>query len=131
MHHVVLAGDFSCGPDAANVRFWHGLQSLDRFSACYRDAWDSTHPGEPGHTVTPRNPLRPSRQHPMVVDGETPLTLGQRYDYILVRCGHHGRSLDVTRCELLFDEPVNGVWASDHFGVVADLVVPARPAELS
>jgi len=27
----------------------------------------------------------------------------------------------------VLDEPVNGVWTSDHFGVVADLVLPERP----
>jgi hypothetical protein len=27
----------------------------------------------------------------------------------------------------VLDEPVNGVWASDHFGVVADLVLPEHP----
>jgi len=26
----------------------------------------------------------------------------------------------------IFDEPVDGVWASDHFGVVADLALPTR-----
>jgi hypothetical protein len=30
----------------------------------------------------------------------------------------------VVACERLFDRPVDGVWASDHFGVVADLEVP-------
>jgi endonuclease/exonuclease/phosphatase family metal-dependent hydrolase len=31
---------------------------------------------------------------------------------------------DLVACERLFDQPVNGVWASDHFGVTADLAVP-------
>jgi hypothetical protein len=30
----------------------------------------------------------------------------------------------VVACERIFDQPVDGVWASDHFGVVADLEVP-------
>jgi hypothetical protein len=38
-----------------------------------------------------------------------------------VRCGDHGPSLEVAACALAFDEPVGGVWASDHFAVVADL----------
>jgi hypothetical protein len=33
---------------------------------------------------------------------------------------HHGPTLEV-RCEPLFDEPHDGVWASDHFGVTANL----------
>jgi endonuclease/exonuclease/phosphatase family metal-dependent hydrolase len=125
--HVVLAGDFDAYPDAASVRFWRGRQSLGGMSVCYRNAWESIHPGDPGHTFTPRNPLVPSSRNPMVVDGETPLELGRRIDHIMVRCGHQGPTLDVADCRLLFDQPVGGVWASDHFGVVADLVVPARP----
>jgi hypothetical protein len=45
----------------------------------------------------------------------------------LVRCGVHGPSLDVLDCRRTFDRDVNGIWASDHFGVVADLSVPAHP----
>jgi hypothetical protein len=57
LRHVVLAGDLDATPDAASVRFWRGLQSLGGMSVCYRDAWGSTHPGEPGHTFTTENPL--------------------------------------------------------------------------
>ena len=45
---------------------------------------------------------------------------------MLVRCGIHGPSLDVTECELVLDQPVDGIWASDHFGVLASLQVPAH-----
>jgi hypothetical protein len=54
---VVLAGDLDATPDAASVRFWRGRQSLGSMSVCYRDAWGSTHPDEPGHTFTAENPL--------------------------------------------------------------------------
>jgi endonuclease/exonuclease/phosphatase family metal-dependent hydrolase len=110
--HVVLAGDFNAAPDSASARFWRGLQSLGETSVCYRDAWESAHPLEPGHTFTPCNPL--------VASGEMPLEVGRRIDYIMVRCVEHGPTLEVSSCELVFDEPVEGVWASDHFGVVAD-----------
>lgn len=114
--HVVFAGDFTADPDSASVRFLTGRQSLDGASVCYRDAWESANPGEPGHTFTPRNPLMRDYDWPF-----------RRLDYILVRCGEHGGpTLEVSACGLIFDEPVGGVWASDHFGVVADLMVP-RP----
>jgi endonuclease/exonuclease/phosphatase family metal-dependent hydrolase len=99
--HVVLAGDFDATPDAASVRFWSGRQSLSGMSVCYRDAWESTHPGDPGHTFTPRNPL--------VSDLEWLLELGRRIDYIMVRCGDHGPTLDVSACARIFDAPVDGV----------------------
>lgn len=117
--HVVLAGDLDDPPDSASVRFWTGLQSLHGTSVAYRDAWAAAHPGEPGHTFTPANPL--------VRAGEMSLELGRRIDHVMVRCGVHGPTLDVAGCELAFDAPVGGVWASDHFGVVADLAVPDHP----
>jgi endonuclease/exonuclease/phosphatase family metal-dependent hydrolase len=53
----------------------------------------------------------------------------RRIDYVFVRCGvHGGPTLDITSCALAFDVPRDGVWASDHFGVVADLAFPARPS---
>jgi endonuclease/exonuclease/phosphatase family metal-dependent hydrolase len=115
--HVVLAGDFNAARDSASVRYWRGLQSLGDTSVCYRDAWESAHPGVPGHTFSPRNPL--------VSGGDNwPLELGRWIDYVMVRCGDHGPTLEVTACERLFDKPVDGVWASNHFGVVADLAIP-------
>jgi endonuclease/exonuclease/phosphatase family metal-dependent hydrolase len=64
----------------------------------------------------------------MVAEGTWPLERGRRIDHVLVRCAEHGPSLDITACARLFDRPVEGVWASDHFGVVADLAVaPAEP----
>jgi endonuclease/exonuclease/phosphatase family metal-dependent hydrolase len=114
--HVVLVGDFDADPDAASVRFWFGRQSLGGISVCYRDTWESTHPGEPGDTFTPRNPL--------VIDWDWPF---RRIDYIFVRCGKHGGpTLRIAACSRICDEPIDGVWASNHFGLVADLAVPAQ-----
>jgi endonuclease/exonuclease/phosphatase family metal-dependent hydrolase len=112
--HVVLAGDFDADPAAASVRFWCGRQSLDGVSVCYRDAWESTHPGDSGHTYTPHNPLMATPDWPY-----------RRIDYIFVRCAEHGPTLEVSSCLRIFDEPIEGVWASDHFGLVADLAVPS------
>jgi endonuclease/exonuclease/phosphatase family metal-dependent hydrolase len=65
----------------------------------------------------------------VVADWDWPF---RRLDYILVRCGlHGGPTLEVAACGRIFDEPVEGVWASDHFGLVADLAVPTRPAQES
>jgi endonuclease/exonuclease/phosphatase family metal-dependent hydrolase len=113
--HVVLAGDFDADPEAASVRFWCGRQSLAGMSVCYRDAWESTHPGDPGHTYTPHNPLMNTPDWPF-----------RRIDYIFVRCADHGPTLEISSCARIFDAPVDGVWASDHFGVVADLIVPTQ-----
>jgi endonuclease/exonuclease/phosphatase family metal-dependent hydrolase len=112
--HVVLVGDLDATPDSASVRFLHGRQSHGGMSMCYRDAWGSIHPGEAGHTFTAENPLVTAENW----DWEP--ELGRRIDYIMVRCSDHGPTLDVRACQRIFDEPADGVWGSDHFGVVAD-----------
>ena len=119
--HVVVLGDFDDRPESAAMRFWTGRQSLDGTSVCYEDAWAAAHPdsaARDGHTFTPVNPL--------VRAGEMPLERGRRIDYVLARCGDHGPTLDVAGCSLVLSAPVDGVWASDHFGVAADLELPAR-----
>ncbi|WP_163505905.1 endonuclease/exonuclease/phosphatase family protein [Fodinicola acaciae] len=113
---VIVAGDLDADPQASSIRFWTGRQSLDGLSVCYRDAWEARHPGEAGITYTPDNPL--------MSDGDWPFG---RIDYVLVRCGLHGGStLRIDACERIFDQPVDGVWASDHFGVMADLGARTR-----
>lgn len=122
---VILVGDFDADPESASIRFWSGRQSLRDFSVCYRDAWESTHPNEAGHTFTPLSPLvrdevvknmRPFRDWPF-----------RRIDHVFLRFGAHGgQALDIADCARLFDQPVDGVWASDHFGLVADLAAPER-----
>lgn len=109
--HVILTADLDTDPDAASVRYWTGRQALGGTSVCYRDAWESAHPGEPGHTFTPENPI--------MIGGDWPF---RRIDYVLVRCGEHeGPTLEITSCERIFDRPLDGVWASDHYGLCVDL----------
>jgi endonuclease/exonuclease/phosphatase family metal-dependent hydrolase len=116
--HVVVGGDFNADPGASSVAFWRGERSLDGTSVCYWDAWDRARPGEAGHTFTPRNPL--------VSENKPVLKRGRRMDYLLVRCedSWYGPTLEVSSCQLAFEEPMDGVWGSDHFGVLADLVIP-------
>ena len=120
---VVMVGDFDADPTAASIRFWSGRQSLGNISVCYRDAWESTHGTDPGPTFTPSNPL----VREQVVRGTKPFRDWpfQRVDYVFVRLGAHGgRAFDILNCERILHEQQNGTWASDHFGLVADLAMP-------
>ncbi len=36
---------------------------------------------------------------------------------------HGGFAMNITACHKDFDEPFQGVWASDHFGLVAGLTL--------
>ncbi|GAA2880433.1 hypothetical protein GCM10010472_43080 [Pseudonocardia halophobica] len=117
--HVVLLGDLDATPDAASIRFLTGRQSLEGVSVSYHDAWETAHPGEPGHTFTPANPL--------VAAGDMPLVRPRRIDYVLVRGTSHGPTLRVAACELAFTGGPGGTPPSDHLGLVADLALPDRP----
>jgi endonuclease/exonuclease/phosphatase family metal-dependent hydrolase len=111
--HVVVGGDFNATPDTASMRFWTGRQSLDGLSTAYRDCWESVHGDALGWTVDPANPL--------TAKDEPGLDRGRRIDYLLVRCADHGPTLAITDCRQVLETPVDGVWPSDHFGVLADL----------
>ncbi|MDQ1626806.1 MAG: hypothetical protein QOI54_550 [Actinomycetota bacterium] len=117
--HVVVLGDFDATPDSASMLFWRGRRPAEGMSVCYQDAWEYVHPGDPGHTFELANPL--------VREGEVATAVTRKIDHILVRSGLHGPTLRVADCRRILDGPVEGVWASDHYGVLADLVLPDPP----
>ena len=117
--HAVLLGDLDATPDASSIQFLRGRRSLDGTSVCYQDAWETVHPHDAGVTVSPENPLWAA--------GECATAVARRIDYVLIRSIIHGPTLQVLACDRVLDEAVDGVWASDHFGVVADLAVPDHP----
>ncbi|HET9661119.1 MAG TPA: endonuclease/exonuclease/phosphatase family protein [Thermomicrobiales bacterium] len=107
--HVLLMGDLDAEIDSASLRFLAGKRSHAGTSVCYVNCFDATHPGEQGHTFTPDNPLCP-HHWPF-----------RRIDHIFIRCGRNGQpTLRIVDCRVVLNEPVDGVWPSDHFGVMAD-----------
>lgn len=114
--HAVVLGDFDATPDSASMQFLRGRRPVDGFSVCYQDAWEYAHPREPGFTFEVSNPL--------VAQGEVGNAVTRKIDHVLVRSGLHGPTLRVADCRLVLDHPVDGVWASDHYGVLADLILP-------
>ena len=118
LDRVVVVGDMDADPASSSIRFWTGRQPLEGMSVCYRDAWEAKHPDERGETFTPD-------ENPLVADPDWPF---RRIDYVLVRCGIHGGPvLPIMRCERWLNQAVDGVWASDHFGVYADLNLDRPP----
>jgi endonuclease/exonuclease/phosphatase family metal-dependent hydrolase len=115
---TIIAGDLNAGPEAASIRYLSGRQSLEGRSVHYHDAWSVAGHG-PGHTWRVDNP---------VAAAEIERVIGQpghrrRIDYVFVGSAHahpRGRAR-VTAARLVADRPVDGVWLSDHAGVLADL----------
>jgi endonuclease/exonuclease/phosphatase family metal-dependent hydrolase len=115
---TIVAGDFNATPEAASIRYLRGLQSLHGRSVHYHDAWDIAGDG-PGFTWTTENPntqkvvdavVRQPHRH-------------QRIDYVFIGSWHeHPKAYcQVRSAAVAFDRPIDGVWASDHYGVLADV----------
>jgi endonuclease/exonuclease/phosphatase family metal-dependent hydrolase len=117
--HAVVLGDFDATPDSASMAFWRGRRPAEGTSVCYQDAWEYVYPDEAGRTFDLENPL--------VAEGEVATAVSRRIDYVLVRGGLFGPSLRATQCRRVLDGPVDGVWASDHYGVLADLSLLVNP----
>jgi endonuclease/exonuclease/phosphatase family metal-dependent hydrolase len=118
----IVLGDFNARPESDEIRWLTGLTTLGGRRTFYQDAWARRHPAEPGWTWASANPYTAALGF---------LQTDRRLDYIFVtpeRRDGRGRVLD---CRLVFDQPSPGaVYASDHFGLVADVQVTpdAAPA---
>lgn len=115
---AILCGDCNAEPDSDEIRFLCGLTVLDGRTTFFQDAWRAAGDG-PGLTQDWRtNPLADAMN-----------IHRKRIDYVFVgdpflRRGNAGRVLSAAVC---FDEPLTGVLASDHAGLVVDVAWPDRP----
>jgi endonuclease/exonuclease/phosphatase family metal-dependent hydrolase len=73
------------------------------------DAWEYADPAAPASTWNPRNPFVP------------PSDPAVRVDYVFVGPPGSSGLVRVRSVELVGDGPVDGVWPSDHAGVMAEL----------
>jgi endonuclease/exonuclease/phosphatase family metal-dependent hydrolase len=113
----VVGGDFNSAPENDEIRFMTGACTLADRRTAWQDAWARGLRGtaEQGWTWAVRNPNTEWIRH---------LALDRRIDYLFVspeeRSGR-GRVLDA---RVVLDAPgANGVWPSDHFGVLADVQI--------
>jgi len=107
---AVLCGDLNAEPDSDEVRMLTGKASVPVPGLVLFDAWEATNGPAGGLTWADRNPFAAAAfEH------------DRRIDYVLAswRRGD-GRGQPVS-CRVVGDEPVAGVWPSDHFGVLAEL----------
>jgi endonuclease/exonuclease/phosphatase family metal-dependent hydrolase len=106
----ILVGDFNAAPDADEIRYLTGLCTLGQAKSVYlADTFGVVGQGA-GVTFSKRNPFAGTLREPE-----------RRIDYIFVRGPDdrlRGEPLDARVC---FDEPVDGVFPSDHFGVIASI----------
>ena len=111
----VLLGDFNADPDSDEMRFLRGLTALGGKSVYFADCWTASGNTEPGFTYDRSNPYALRSREP-----------SRRIDYIYVRGPGKHLCGEPMSAALALSEPVEGVYPSDHFGVVADIHVAPR-----
>jgi endonuclease/exonuclease/phosphatase family metal-dependent hydrolase len=110
---AIICGDFNTPPDSAAIYFMTGRMSLAGRGTYYRDCWARRHPHSDGNTWSEKNP------HTVRW-----IERNRRLDYIFIgqmRDDGWGAVLDA---RVVLDLPgPDGVYASDHFGVYAEIGV--------
>jgi endonuclease/exonuclease/phosphatase family metal-dependent hydrolase len=116
----ILLADFNAEPDSDEMRFLRGLTPLGGRSVYFADAWLVTaghaDGAGPGWTYDRRNPYALRSREP-----------SRRIDYVYVRGPDRALRGEPLAARLVFTEPVDGVYASDHFGVYAEIQAAPRP----
>jgi endonuclease/exonuclease/phosphatase family metal-dependent hydrolase len=109
---AVLAGDLNAETDSDEIRYLRGYTGLGGECVYFNDCFAAAGDGSSGATYSCKNPYAAVCYEP-----------DRRIDYVFVR-GPDERFMGVPlEARVCFDEPVNGVWPSDHFGVWARIGV--------
>jgi endonuclease/exonuclease/phosphatase family metal-dependent hydrolase len=106
----VLLGDLNAGPDSDELRMLTGQRTAAVPGVVFRDAWEAAGKEGRGATWSNVNPFAAAS-----------LDLDRRIDHILLGAPKlHGCGQPLAT-GLAGDEPVDGMFGSDHFAVVTDL----------
>lgn len=106
---VICAGDFNCDVDTSEIDL---IKSRGRFRDCYAEH----QPYERGWTWSHKNPYTAMPSN--LLSGE--LMPQRRIDYIFCR-PPRGFPFQSKSCRIVLDQPDSrGIWASDHFGLLAE-----------
>ncbi len=106
---AVVTGDLNATPHSDELRMLTGARPPAVPGLTFVDAWEAAGDG-PGHTW--------NRANPHLVDATFP---NRRLDYVLTSWPRPKPLGSCDAVRLLGTEPVGGITASDHFGVVAEL----------
>jgi endonuclease/exonuclease/phosphatase family metal-dependent hydrolase len=114
-------GDLNARPESDEIRWLCGLTTLAGRRVHYQDAWSRVRPNEPGWTWVADNP------HTAALAFLEP---DRRLDYIFVTPRRRDGRGVIHDCRIVLDRPsADGVYPSDHFGVMAEIqVTPSAPA---
>ena len=111
----ILAGDFNAEPDSTEIRFLTGSTTIDGKSTYYQDAWRVAGGRGEGFTWDNRNINAAAEREP-----------DRRIDYIFSgwrKDNTKGAGRVAFAC-VVCDRALTGAFASDHFGLFAEIETP-------
>lgn len=119
----LLCGDMNATPDSDEMRFLRGLTTLGARRTHFQDAWLRLH-REPGPGDGPAEGITWSSENELTRPLRS-LDIDRRIDYVYVTSRKKDGRGTVHDCRVVLTEREDGICASDHYGVLADVqVVP-------
>ncbi len=110
---AVLVGDLNSDPDSDEIRMLTGRAAAPVGGVMWRDVWEwlgRPARGDAGHTWSNENPFAAAS-----------LDVPRRIDYVMVAAPKAGGCGQPVSVRLVGDQPVDGMWGSDHYGIAVDL----------
>ncbi len=105
----IVCGDFNADPSSEEIRMLKGMTTCPAEGLFFHDAWAVAGNG-PGITWDNNNPYAAAELEP-----------DRRIDYVFVGWPLAGGAGHIVECAIAGNQPVGGVWPSDHFAVMAEL----------
>ena len=106
----VVVGDFNAEPDSDEMRYLRGLTGLGGPCVYFADSFGVAGDGSPGITFSKRNDFAGPLREPE-----------RRIDYVFVRGPDDAQRGEPLEARVCFDERHQGVFPTDHFGVVTTI----------
>jgi len=105
----VIGGDFNADPVSDEIRMMTGKTNSPVQNLAFYDAWAFSECSGSGHTWHNSNPFAASINES-----------NRRIDYIFAGLPGVNGLGHVTDCRVVANAPVDGIWPSDHFAVLAE-----------
>ena len=106
----VICGDFNADPVSEEIRMMTGQTTAAVPGLVFHDAWAFVHGAKVGNTWDNVNPFVAKEFEP-----------DRRIDYIFTGWPRPDGAGHITDCRIVGNAPVNDIWPSDHFALLAEL----------
>src|SRR5262249_24286226 len=114
----ILMGDFNAEPDSDEIRYLRGYSTRLGRSVYFADCFAVAGDGSPGYTYAPAS-----------AGGRGGGDPSRGLDYIFVGGPDRQCRGEPLAARLCFVEPEDGVWPTDHYGVLAEIQAHPRPLD--